>query len=299
MRSVAQPGLTMRKRIFAVWNRTWGTLLLCLLGLIFLIPVLWMLSLSLQTFPETLRSPLTWLPHFPQWSNYLTAFKIAPLLTYMANTLVITIATTIGMTASAAVSAYALARLNFPGRNIIFAIILSTLMLPSAVTLIPLYSIFRNLNWINTFYPLIIPAFFGGGASIAGGAYNIFLMRQFMRTIPRELDEAAFMDGANHWQIFWHIILPLSKPALAIVGLTSAIVAWNDYLGPLIYLNTPDKFTLALGLVNYAGSAGLFVLPQPQLLMAATAMMVLPILLIFIFAQRYLIQGIVMTGLKG
>lgn len=293
MHSIVQPGLAQKRRVFALWNRIWATALLCLLGIVFLIPVLWMLSLSLQTFQETLQSPLVLLPHVPQWGNYITAFKIAPLLLYVQNTLIITVSVVIGMTISAALCAYGFARLRFPGRDLIFAIVLSTLMLPAAVTLIPLYTIFRDLNWINTFYPLTVPAFFGGGA------FNIFLLRQFFRGIPRELDEAAFIDGANHWQIFWQVILPLAKPALAVVAITSAIASWNDFMTPLIYLNTPDHFTLALGLVNYAGSAGLYVLPQPQLLMAATAMMVLPILLIFIFAQRYLMQGIVMTGLKG
>jgi multiple sugar transport system permease protein len=166
-------------------------------------------------------------------------------------------------------------------------------MLPMAVTLIPLYIIFRDLHWINTFLPLTVPAFFGGGA------FNIFLLRQFFRGIPRELNEAALIDGANHWQIFWRVVLPLSRPALAVVAVTTAVTAWNDYLGPLIYLNTPDHFTLALGLSAFAGNAGLVSQPQAQLLMAATAMMVAPILVVFIFAQRYLIQGIVTTGLKG
>ncbi len=274
-------------------SRLLPTLLLCLLGFIFLIPVLWMLSLSLQSFQETIQNPLTILPHHPQWGNYLQAFHDAPLLLYMENTLTITIAVVVGATFSAAFCAYAFARLRFRGRGLLFGLVLATLMLPPAVTLIPLYILFRNLHWINTFLPLTVPAFFGGGA------FNIFLLRQFILTIPRELDEAALIDGASHWQIFLYLILPLSKPALTVVAVMTAVATWNDFLGPLIYLNTPDHFTMALGLVSYAGNAGLYTNPQPELLMAATVMMIAPILLLFIFAQRYIIQGIVTTGIKG
>jgi len=269
------------------------TLLLCLLGFIFLIPVLWMLSLSLQTFQETIQNPLTLLPHSPQWGNYLQAFRDIPLLLYMGNTLTITVAVVVGSTFSAAFCAYAFARLHFRGRSLLFGMVLATLMLPPAVTLIPLYILFRDLHWINTFLPLTVPAFFGGGA------FNIFLLRQFILTIPRELDEAALIDGASYWQIFLYLILPLSKPAMTVAAVMTTVATWNDFLGPLIYLNTPNHFTMALGLVSYSGNAGLYTNPQPQLLMAATVMMIAPIILLFIFAQRYIIQGIVTTGIKG
>jgi multiple sugar transport system permease protein len=282
-----------RLRSWPFWRRILLALILAGLALIFLLPILWMLSQSLMTYQETIQSPLTLWPHVFQWDNYVQALQEAPLILYFGNTLLITVAVVVGATLTAAICAYGFARLRFPGRDLLFGIVLATLMLPMAVTLIPQYIIFRNLHWINTFLPLTVPAFFGGGA------FNIFLLRQFFRGIPRELNESALIDGANHWQIFWRIVLPLSRPALAVVAVTTAVATWNDYLGPLIYLNTPDHFTLALGLTSFAGNAGLFSQPQAQLLMAATTMMVAPILIVFFFAQRYLIQGIVTTGLKG
>lgn len=282
-------------RRFAILRpgRLLATGTLCLLGILFLIPVTWMLSLSLQTHQETLRSPLTILPHTLQWGNYLEAFKAVPLLLYLQNTLTITIATTFGATFASALSAYALARFRFPGRGLVFAAIIATMMLPPAVTLIPLYIIFRDLHWLNTVLPLTVPIYFGGGA------FNIFLMRQFILTIPRELDEAALIDGANRWQIFIRVILPLSKPALTVVAVTTAAASWNDFLGPLIYLNTPDRFTLAVGLANFSQATDIYgTAQQTELLMAATVMMVAPIVLLFIIAQRSIIQGFVTTGLK-
>ncbi|HXR66256.1 MAG TPA: carbohydrate ABC transporter permease [Ktedonobacteraceae bacterium] len=282
-----------RQRSWLSGRRILPALILVGLALIFLLPILWMFSQSLMTYQETVQYPLTLWPHVLQWGNYLLALQDAPLILYFGNTLLITVAVVVGATLTAAICAYGFARLRFPGRDLLFGIVLATLMLPMAVTLIPLYIIFRELHWINTFLPLTVPAFFGGGA------FNIFLLRQFFRGIPRELNEAAVIDGANHWQIFWRVVLPLSRPALAVVAVTTAVTTWNDYLGPLIYLNTPDHFTLALGLTAFAGQAGLVSQPQAQLLMAATAMMVAPIIIVFIFAQRYLIQGIVTTGLKG
>jgi multiple sugar transport system permease protein len=259
------------------------------LAVVFLIPMFWMVSQSLMTHQETIQAPIVYAPRVPQWANYLNALRTVPLAHYFLNTLIIVAANVIGGTGSAMLCAYGFARLRFPGRGALFAVVLSTMMLPSAVTMIPLYVLFRQIGWINTFYPLTVPAFFGGGA------FSIFLLRQFVRTIPRDLDEAARIDGATYWKIFSRIIVPLCKPALAVVGVTLFLAQWNDYLGPLIYLDSPDKFTYALGLANFQGPYG----TGTELLMAASTMFVVPVILIFIFAQRYLIQGIVMTGLKG
>ena len=209
------------------------------------------------------------------------------------NTLFVVTLATLGSVFTASIVAYSFARFEYPGRDILFVITLATMMLPAQVTLIPQFILFNWLGWINTLYPLWVPSVFGGGA------FFIFLLRQFFRTLPRELDEAALIDGASYWRIFISIMLPLAKPALATVAVISFIGHWNDFVNPLIYINSPDKFTLALGLnyfKNVPEGAGL---PTQHLLMAASVMVIIPVLILFFAAQRYFVQGIVLSGIKG
>jgi multiple sugar transport system permease protein len=210
-------------------------------------------------------------------------------LSYLANTLVVALLAVLGTTLSSALVAYGLSRIEWKGRTALFAVTLATMMIPFPVLMVPLYSLFRGLGWIGTLRPLWVPACFGG-------AFNIFLLRQFFMTIPRELGEAARIDGCSEFRIFWRVILPLSKPALAVVALFHFLFVYNDFLGPLIFLTRPDTFTMALGLQQYQSQHGG---SEWHLLMAASTILVLPIIVLFFFAQKTFIQGISTTGLKG
>ncbi|NMB45921.1 MAG: carbohydrate ABC transporter permease, partial [Firmicutes bacterium] len=205
------------------------------------------------------------------------------------NTILIVAFTLFGVLGSSSLSAYGFARLRFPGRDAIFMILLSTMMLPGVVLMIPQFVMFRNLGWIDTFKPLIIPHYFGGGA------FNVFLLRQFFRSLPEELSDAARIDGCGEFKIYYRIILPLAKPALATIGIFTFMGTWNDFMGPLIYLNSPEKRTLALGLASFRSLYA----THWNLLMAASTVMVIPIIVLFFGAQRHFVQGIVLTGLKG
>lgn len=209
---------------------------------------------------------------------------------FFKNTLLIVVFTVFGATLSAALCAYGFARLRFRGREPLFVLLLATMMIPGQVTMIPVYVMFKELRWINTFLPLIVPAWFGGGA------FSIFLLRQFFRSIPLEMEEAARMDGASPLATWWRIILPLSLPAMATVAIFTFMGSWNDFMGPLIYLNDTEKFTLALGLNLFKGQYGT---DTPHLMMAATLIVLSPVLLLFFFAQKHFIQGIVISGVKG
>jgi multiple sugar transport system permease protein len=240
---------------------------------------------EINSFPPTIL-PNTWLPqNYPDaWNYQNTDF---PRWTF--NTILILACTLPGVLLTASLCAYGFARLRFPGRNIWFALVLASIMLPPQVTLIPLYVLFLKLGWLNTFLPLIVPAWFGGGA------LNIFLMRQFFLQIPHELDEAAIIDGAGHFTIWWRIYMPLSKPVLITVALLSTLLIWNDFFGPLIYLSSPSNYTLALGLNLFQST---FV-SRIDYIMAMSTLMVLPMILLFVFAQRYIVQGFISSGLKG
>lgn len=256
----------------------------------FLFPFYWVVSTALQTTVEQQALPLTWWPDDLQWNNFKIAWEVQPFTDYLWHTLLIVALTTVGAVGSAAIVAYGLARLRFPGREFWFNVVLSTMMLPFIVTLIPIYLIFNQLGWLNTFYPLIVPAFFGGGP------FNIFLLRQFMMGVPHELDEAARVDGASHWQTFTRIILPLIKPALAVTAWMTALGAWGDFLAPLIFLPTSDMWTLSLGLYTFPSA-------QPpgwggQLVMCIALIMMLPVVIGFFFIQRWLIEGVNLTGVS-
>jgi multiple sugar transport system permease protein len=265
----------------------YGLLLLC--SAFFIIPWVWMISTSLKNPEELSVYPPIWIPDPIRWDNYLLAFQQASLATYVVNTILIALPSVIGAVASNSLAAYGFARVRWPGREFVFGIVLATLILPGFVTFIPLYLVFRNLNWINSFLPLVVPNFLGN-------PFFIFLLRQFFMTLPEELSDAARVDGASEFRIFAQIILPLAKPALAVVALFQFIGSWNDYFGPLIYLSDKELYTISIGIANMQTSYGFM---NFAWIMAATCMSVLPIIVLFFFAQRTFIEGIALTGLKG
>jgi multiple sugar transport system permease protein len=273
-------------------TRFWVYLFLTFLGVVFMFPWLWTMTTSLKTAPETYLYPPPLFPAVPQWSNYPGVFARIPFGLWMLNSTVVVALATSGTIFSASLVAYSFARFRWRGRDIIFAITLATMMLPAEVTLIPTYMIFRTLRWLNTIRPLWVPAWFGG-------AFAIFLMRQFIMTIPRELDEAATIDGASPFRILVTVLLPLMKPVMATLTIMSIIWGWNDFMGPLIYLASPEKFTLALGLRYFDVVPDQAQFPQRHFLMAACVMSTTPIILLFFAGQRYFVQGIVMSGIKG
>jgi len=254
-----------------------------------LIPVLLLLTASLKPAGQEFAFPPAIIPTTFQWENFTKALAAAPFLRYLLNTLTIFVGAVSGALVTAPLAAYAFARIRFPGRDALFLVVISTVMLPDAVTLIPRFIEFRYVGWINTFMPLIIPTWLGGGA------FNIFLLRQFFMSIPYELDEAARIDGANHLQILWRVLLPLSAPAVATIVMFSFVTHWNEFLAPLIYLTDAKKYTLALGLYSFVGQYA----TQWNLLLAASFLMLLPMLVVFFAAQRYFIEGLQFSGLGG
>lgn len=254
-----------------------------------LLPLYWLIRSSFMELAQIFVVPPIWIPNPIRWENYVQALTVIPIPRYMLNSLIIVIGTVSGAVISSSFCAYAFARLQWKGRDLIFGILLSSIMLPFAVTLIPTFVGWSRIGLTNTFYPLIIPAWFGGGM------VNIFLLRQFFRTIPKELDEAATIDGANEFAIFARIIIPLSKPALIVVGLFTFMGTWNDFLGPLVYLTSPHLYTAALGLNLFHG---LFH-AQWHLMMAASAVVIIPVIVVFFIGQKFFIDGITLTGIKG
>jgi multiple sugar transport system permease protein len=263
-------------------------LLLLGLGLIFFLPFYWLVSTSLKSDLEIFKSPPVWVPAKLLWGNYFRAVQYVPFGLYLQNTVVICVLSVAGAVLSSSLVAYSFARIRWPGRDPLFFLLLATMMLPAQVTMIPVFSIFRALGWIDTFLPVVVPHWLGT-------AFFIFMLRQFFMTIPLELSDAARIDGCSEWEIYRRVIMPLSKPALATVGLFTFINAWNDFGGPLLYLNDERKATLSLGLQQFVSQHG----AEWALLMAASTLMTLPIVLIFFFAQRTFIQGITLSGLKG
>jgi ABC-type glycerol-3-phosphate transport system permease component len=264
-------------------------------AVIFMVPFAWTILSSLKTSGELFRYPPSWLPESPQWHNYATVFDLVPFGLWTSNTVIIALISTFGAVTSSAIVGYAFARFRFPGRDLLFMLTLSTMMLPVEVTLIPLYLLFAKIRWLDSFKPLIIPSFFGGGA------FLIFLMRQFIMTIPKDLDEAARIDGAGYLRIFWQIIAPLSVPALATAAILTFMGNWNEFLQPFIFLNDKNKYTLAIGIKYFQEVAGNVdsMEHRQNILMAASVMMTAPIILLFFVAQRYFVRGIVMSGIKG
>jgi multiple sugar transport system permease protein len=259
------------------------------LCIVCLFPFYWMVKSSLMDNLELFRFPPKLYPDSFQWQNFVQVFQSVPFPLYFANTMTIIIPVIIGTLVTSTLCGYGFARLQFPLKNMWFVLVMSSLMLPPAVTLIPKYIVWSKLGAINTFYPLIIPAWFGGGA------FNIFLVRQFFMGISKELDESATIDGAGHFRIFYNIMLPLIVPVMVVITFFTFIHEWNDFFQPLLYLNNDSKFTLALGLITLRGEYA----TQWNLLMAGAAIMTLPAVVIFFFGQRYFVDGISMTGIKG
>lgn len=267
-------------------------LLLCVM---FGFPLFWTLMSSLKTPSEMVVFPPQWLPTAPQWNNYVRIFNISriPVSVWAMNSAIIVSLGTLGTLITSSLVAYSLARFEYRGRNALFMITLATIMLPAQVTLIPQFVLFYNLGWINTLKPLWVPSWFGGGA------FAIFLMRQFFLSLPKDLDEAALIDGASYFRIFWSILLPLCKPVLATLAIIVIIDLWSDFQGPLVYLNSPEKFTVSVGLRFFNNAPDVGGEPLQHLLMAACILSMLPVITIFFIGQRFFVQGIVMSGIKG
>ena len=270
-------------------------LVLIVLAGSFVLPFYWMATSALKNDAQIYTIPPVWVPNPAFWENFKNAWTSLPFNRYVLNTVVkYAVPTTIGTVLSCSIVAYGFARLRWPGRDKLFFLCLATMMIPFQVTMVPLFMIFRKLGWINTFLPLVVPAFFGS-------PFFIFMLRQFFLTIPSELADAARIDGASEWDILFRIILPLSKPALTVVALFSFMWAWNDYLGPLIYLNDQQQYVLALGVENLRRQfmyTSLIVNAYPYL-MAVSTIVILPIVIIFFLGQRTFIEGISLTGMKG
>lgn len=257
-----------------------------------LVPLFWTLSTSLKTLPQINAWPPRFLPDPIAWGNYAEVFRIQPIGRYFANTMVLVIAAEIGSLITCAFVAYGFARTEFPGRDALFMLLLSTLIMPYIVRLIPLFVIYSKIGWLNTYLPLVVPDLLGRNA------FYIFLLRQFFLGIPVELSDAARIDGANDFGIWWRIVMPLAKPALAAVAIFTFQGTWDEFLGPLIYMGgDPEMRTLAVGLYTLRNTPGQ--LPMIHYLMAMSAMLILPVLLIFAFGQRYFIQGVTLSGIKG
>lgn len=275
------------------WARqTVAHVLVLALSFVFALPLLWMVSSSLKTDAQTYHIPPIWIPNPMRWRNYPEALSLFPFGRYLLNTMKIAIPSMAGVLVSSATAAYGFSRIRWRGREVFFFICLATMMLPFQVRMIPLFITFKSLGWINTFLPLIVPVLFGD-------AYFIFMLRQFFLTIPSELSDAARVDGCSELGIFLRIILPLAKPALAVVGLFQFMWAWNDYLAPLVYINDQNNFTIALALqLLRTSTQAVTRLAWPYLMAASTATL-LPVLLIFFFTQRTFVEGISLTGIKG
>ena len=261
--------------------------ILVILGALFIIPFLWIILTSFKPESQIVALPPRWIPNPFTLENYTRALIRVPFLVYAKNTLIVVIFSTIGVLLSSSLVAYSLSRLNWPDRDLLFYIVVGTLMIPGQVMMIPVFVLFKNLGMVNTLYPLIIPAFFGN-------AFFIFLLRQFFLTLPQDLFDAARIDGASELRCFATIALPLSKPALLTVIIFACLGAWNDFMGPLIYLSSEEMKTLALGLQSLKFQY----YTEWGLLMAASSLMTVPVIFAFFFAQRYFIEGITLTGMK-
>ena len=271
-----------------IW-RILTIIVLLIMSFVMLLPFIWLVTSSLKSQTQIFQYPPQFIPDPFRWENYSKALTFKPFGLYLKNTVIIVALNVIGVVFGSSFCAYGFARINFPGRNFWFGVVMATLFLPYAILIVPSFIIFSKLGWIDTFLPLVVPPFFGGGA------FNIFLLRQFFRTIPEELADAARIDGCSEFGIYWRIMMPLAKPALITVGIFTFLGSWNDLIGPVIYLRSPSNFTVAVGLASFRSTLDV----SWDLQLAASTAMILPVVVVFFFAQRYFIRGIVMTGLKG
>lgn len=262
--------------------------LLIILSVAFLFPLFWALITAIKSPAELSQYPPTIIPKEIHFENFVTAWNSQPFTIYLINSVIVTVLAVSGMTFSSAIVAYGFARFEFKGKNLLFVLLLSTMMVPWDVLVIPLYMQYNYFGWLDTLKPLIIPAFFGG-------PFYIFLMRQFLRGIPRDFEESAIIDGANHWQIFTKIFLPLLKPQLALSAIMYMIIVWNDYLGPLVYISDSDKFTLPIGLSLYKGAYT----TDFTSIMAITVVMTIPTIIAFFIGQKHILNNNISSGVKG
>ncbi|WP_459500819.1 carbohydrate ABC transporter permease [Bacillus sp. C1] len=277
----------MNKRMGAVNKNTIIIHALLIIGAILTIgPFIWMILTSLKTYAESVQVPPVIIPSQFMWSNYTEIFTLLPFLKFMMNTVIVTIVRTIGQLFLCSLAAYAFARIQFPGRNILFLLTLSVLMVPAQVFLLPQYLIMVKLDWLNTLQAVIVPGLFS--------AFGTFLLRQFFMGIPKELEEAARLDGCNHFQIYWHVMLPLAKPGLIALGIFTTLWSWNELMWPMIVNNSPDMMTLSVGLSSLQGQYA----TNYPVLMAGSFLAILPMLLLFMFLQKQFIEGITITGGK-
>ena len=292
--SLERVGPRTQARIRYVWTRTLAHFVLVLFGVIFIVPFAWLVSTSLKPDSELFNLVQDvgwfrfWIPSEWQFSNYPGAWNFIPFGRYTLNTLILAVANVIGTLLSSTLVAYGFSRIQWPGRNALFFVMVSTLAIPAFVTLVPQYLIFRRFDMVGTYWPLILPSFLGV-------PFFIFLLRQFYMTIPMELSESAKIDGANELMIFWRIIIPLSRPAMATVALFTFINEWNSFIAPLIYLNDQNLWPLGIGLYGFYTRMS----AEWGFLMAASVMVLSPIIILFFFTQKTFIQGITLTGLKG
>src|SRR5215203_56649 len=269
-----------------IGTRAFYYVFMSLLAVVFMLPLIWMFSSSLKPESEVLSIPPTFIPTDFRWQNYAEVFQIIP--TFFYNSTKLAFLNVVGILLTSSLAGYAFARLEFVGRDVLFSFLLAPAIIPSLVYLIPQYIVFREIGWIDTHYPLWVPR-------VLTPVFATFLMRQYFKTLPIELEDAARIDGASNFTIYWRIMLPQTKPALAAIGVFTFLESWNDLFGPLIFLNSVDLMTLPVALAQFQGEY----FTQVSLLMAAATVSVIPVLVVYLFAQKYFIQGITMTGLKG
>lgn len=280
--------ITSSKRRRQIIHHTLVYTMMIILAFIFMLPIFWMLSTALKERWEILAWPPSWIPENPQWQNFIEALTRYPFGRFMLNTLLLVLLNTIGELISVPLVAFAFARLRFPGKNALFILMLATMMIPSQVKMIPLFWMYSKAGLTDSYWPLVLPSFFGT-------PFFIFLMVQYMKTLPRDLDDAARIDGASTWVILYRVILPLCVPPLTILAVFTFLWTWNSFLDPLIYLNRFETFPVSLGLAMFRGRYSV----EWNLFMAATLITILPVLVVYFFSQNKLIGGIASVGIKG
>ena len=276
-----------KKSTSAIVRKVLLYVLLIIIGIIMVVPFLWMISTSLKEQYDTVKIPPVWIPNPPRWQNYVDLFTQQPMLQFMLNTIKIVFFVVLGQLFFSSLAAYSFARIKFKGRTVMFFFYIATLMVPGQVTMIPTYLMFAKVGLVDNHIVLILPAFFS--------AFGVFLLRQFFMSLPKELEEAAEIDGCNRFTTYYRIMLPLIVPAMLTLGVFTLMNTWNDYMGPLIYLTTPEKYTMTLGIAYFKG----VYTTQWNLVMAGSVLSVIPILVAYLCAQKYFVEGIAFSGVKG